>query len=83
MNVKEIKAFKSADGNIWEEKADAINSNIEDLVIINLNHRCESSHTNITEDILKWFRDHPKDIKYIQANIKNLLPHHFGEEAEE
>lgn len=52
MNVEEITAFKSEDGNIWEEKADAINSNIEDLVINNLKHRCESSHTNITEDMI-------------------------------
>lgn len=80
MKVEIIKAYKSEDNNIWEKEADAINSNIEDLIIENLHHRCHDSESNINHDILKWFRDHPKDIKYIQTNIKNLLPEHFGEE---
>jgi hypothetical protein len=83
MNVEEITAFKSEDGSIWENEADAIHSNIVDSINDRLNHNCEGSSNPISEDILKWFRDHPKDIKYIQTNIKKLAPEHFGEEAEE
>ena len=79
MNVEKITAYKSQDGSIWEEEACAIHSNIEDIINNNLDHNCEGSNS-IRVDLLKWFRDHPKDIKYIQANIKNLLPDHFGDE---
>jgi hypothetical protein len=79
MNVEKITAFKSEDGSIWEKEAAAIHSNIEDIINDDLDHQCEGSGNNIKEEILIWFRDFPKDIKYIQANIKNLLPEHFGE----
>lgn len=83
MKVELIKAYKSEDGNIWELEADAINSNIHDIIENNLEHDCDNSNTDIREDILKWFRDFPKDIKYIQSNISKLLPKHFDYEDNE
>lgn len=80
MNVEKITAFRSDDQSIWEKEGDAINQNIEDIVRDNLAHSCENNNGMLTQELLLWFRNHPKDIKYIQANIKNLLPHHFGEE---
>lgn len=80
MKVQTITAYKSQDDEIWEKEGDAIHSNIQDLIIDNLNHNCDTSDTDIHKDIVLWFRDFPADIKYIQANIKKLLPHHFGEE---
>jgi hypothetical protein len=80
MKVELIKAYKSEDGGIWEFEGEAVYSNIQDIIDNNLEHSCENSDTEIREDILKWFRDFPKDIKYIQANISKLLPEHFGEE---
>ncbi len=82
MNVEKITAFKANDGGIWEKENEAIHSNIVDLISDNLNHSCGDSSGNITEEILRWFRDFPKDIKYIQAHVKKLDPEHFGEEAE-
>jgi predicted Holliday junction resolvase-like endonuclease len=80
MKVEKITAFKSNDDSIWEKEGEAIHQNIEDIIRDDLAHDCENSNGQITQEILLWFRDYPKDIKYIQANIKNLLPHHFGEE---
>lgn len=80
MNVEKITAFKANDDSIWEKEEEAINQNIEDIIRDNLSHDCENSDGQIRQEILLWFRDYPKDIKYIQTNIKKLLPHHFGEE---
>lgn len=76
MKIEEITAYKSQDGSIWENKADAINNNIDDLIRANLNS--EHVSTELIQAILSWFKQHPSDIKYIQTNLKNLEPQHFG-----
>ena len=82
MNVQKITAFKSEDGAIWEKEAYAINNNIDDAIRANLNCDSDSMSTSLIQSILAWFKNHPKDIKYIQAHVKKLDPEHFGEEAE-
>ena len=74
MKVQVIKAYKSEDDCIYEDEASAINQNI-DLCVENLNHSCEGSNSSIYNDVKKWFRDHPKDVRYILANIKKINDH--------
>jgi len=83
MKVELIKAYKSQDDNIWETEEEAINSNIQDIINNDLNHNCRDSDTDIHIDILTWFRDFPKSVKYIQANISKLLPKRFEEDSED
>ena len=82
MKVEQIKAYKSQDDNIWETEEEAIYSNIQDIIDNDLGHNCSDSDTNITEDVLIWFRDHPKSVKYIQLNISKLLPKRFDGDNE-
>jgi len=74
MKVEVIKAYKSEDGCIYENEAEATNENI-DLCIQNMNHHCEGSNSNIYNDVKKWFRDRPKDVRYILANINKIKDH--------
>ena len=71
MKVQVIKAYKSEDDCIFEQEKDAINQNI-DLCIENMNHNCEGSNSDIYNDVKRWFRDYPKDVRYILANIKKI-----------
>lgn len=71
MRVEQIKAYKSEDDCIFEQEADAINQNI-DICIDRMEHRCEGSSSGIYNDVKKWFRDHPGDVRYILRNIKNI-----------
>lgn len=70
MKVQVIKAYKSEDDCIYEDEVSAINHNI-DLCIDNMNH----SNSSIYNDVKKWFRYHPKDVRYILANIKKINDH--------
>ena len=71
MKVEVIIAYKSEDDCIYENEKDAINQNI-DLCIENMNHNCEGSNSSIYNDVKKWFRDYPKDVRYILANIGKI-----------
>lgn len=71
MKVEIIKAYKSEDECIFEKEADAINQNIN-ICIDNLEHCCQTSDSDIYSDIKRWFRDHPKDVRYILANINKI-----------
>lgn len=71
MKVQVIKAYKSEDDCIYEEEKDAINQNI-DICIEAMNHSCNDSNSSIYTDVKKWFRDHPKDVRYILANINKI-----------
>lgn len=82
MKIQQIKAYKSADDNIWETEEEAIYSNIQDIIDNVLEHNCSDSEGNITEDILNWFRHHPKSVRYIQLNISKLLPSRFDGDNE-
>lgn len=68
MKVEVIKAYKSEDDNIYEYENDAINQNI-DLCIENMGHDCGSGESSIYADVKKWFMNHPKDVRYILANV--------------
>jgi len=77
MKIEIIKAYKSEDECIFEKEADAINQNIN-ICIDNLEHCCQTSDSDyiaeaiIYSDIKRWFRDHPKDVRYILANINKI-----------
>ena len=71
MKVQVIKAYKAEDDCIYENENEAISQNI-DLCIENMNHSCNDSSSNIYMDVKKWFRDHPKDVRYILANIGKI-----------
>ena len=77
MKVQVIKAYKSEDDCIYEDEASAINQNI-DLCVDNMNHNCEGSDSSLYNDVKKWFLNHPKDARYILANIgkiKDFIEH--------
>ena len=74
MKVEIIKAYKGEDGNLFELEADAIYDNIETAIMNDLHIKQPSLSVN---RVLKWFKEYPDDVKYIQANIKKLLPEHF------
>jgi hypothetical protein len=80
MKIQQIKAYKSADKSIWETGEEAIYSNIQDIINDDLDHNCGDSNGNIHTDILKWFKEYPKSVRYIQLNISKLLPSRFDEE---
>ena len=82
MKIQQIKAYKSADDSIWETEEEAIYSNIQDIINEDLDHKCGDSHTDITEDILNWFKQYPKSVRYIQINISKLLPKRFDGDNE-
>ena len=71
MKVQVIKAYKTEDDCIYENENEAISQNI-DLCIENMGHSCNDSNSNIYTDVKKWFRDHPKDVRYILANIGKI-----------
>jgi hypothetical protein len=71
MKVQKVQAFQSQDGCLWENEAEAIEQNINDC-ISTLNHNCGNSGGDIYDDIKKWFSNHPKDVRYILANIHKL-----------
>lgn len=71
MKVTKIQAFKANDGSLWEKESDAINDNINELINENLHHSCEGSNSDLANDVKKWIRDYPREVKYILANIKH------------
>ena len=71
MKVQVIKAYKAEDDCIYENENDAISQNI-DICIENMNHDCGSGGSSIYQDVKKWFRDRPKDVRYILANIDKI-----------
>jgi len=74
MKVEQIKAYRAEDAGLFESEADAIYDNIETAIMNDL-HIKEPSLS--IKRVLKWFKDYPDDVKYIQNSIKKLLPEHF------
>jgi hypothetical protein len=72
MKIKIIKAYKSDDGCIWESEQEAIDQNIDQCIDM-LGHTCTNNNSNIKADIKRWFRDNPKEIRYILANINKVI----------
>jgi len=71
MKVEQVRAFKSEDGCIWEKEEDAIDQNINDCFDkAGVNH--DDGFTTIRLKIKTWMKDHPKDVKYILANIHKI-----------
>jgi hypothetical protein len=68
MKIKEVKAFMSLDGKLWNNEADAIHANIWYIIDKNIDPNNEQE-TTIYEDIENWFRNYPDEVKYILDNI--------------
>lgn len=71
MKVTKIVAFKSNDDSLWETESEAINDNINQLIDETLHHSCESSDSDIVNDVKAWIKNYPKDVRYILNNIKH------------
>lgn len=72
MKVTKINAFKANDGSLWETESEAINDNINEIIDQTLEHTCENSNSSLTNDVKKWIRDYPREVKYILSNIKHV-----------
>lgn len=70
MKVIKTTAFISEDEGLWLTESEAINSNIIDCIGL-IEHDCGSSSSSLREDIIDWFRNHPKAVRYVLANIKH------------
>lgn len=71
MKIALIKAYKSADGCIWENENDAMQQNIDDCIgHANIEHN--DSYSTICNKIKLWMKNHPKDVRYILANVRKL-----------
>lgn len=70
MKTTKITAFKSNDDGLHETESEAINSNIIDCVNL-IEHNCDNSNGVLHDDIIDWFRNHPKEVRYVLANIKH------------
>lgn len=68
MKITKVTAYKSNDGCIWETEQEAIQQNIDDCF-----GKAEISHADdysvVKHKILCWMKEHPKDVKYVMANI--------------
>lgn len=71
MKVTKVNAFKSEDSSIWETEEEAIAQNIKDCICL-LDHDCGEGSSNISYDIMIWFKENPKEVKYILANINKI-----------
>jgi len=71
MNVTKITAYKSDDGSLWETESDAINDNINATINNTFEHSCDDSSGDIVNDVKKWIKSHPKEVRYLLANIKH------------
>ena len=71
MKVTKVNAFKADDGTIWENEEEAITRNITDVIDC-INHNCERSETDLHDDVRQWFRNYPKEIRYILTNIDKI-----------
>jgi hypothetical protein len=70
MKVTKVNAFKSNDDSLYATEQEAINDNI-DMAIDLIDHSCEGS-SNLRQEIRDWFRNYPKEIRYIQSTIKKV-----------
>jgi len=71
MKVTKIQAFKANDGSLWEKESEAIDDNINEVINDTFDHTCEGSSGNIVNDVKKWIRNYPKEVRYLLANIKH------------
>ena len=71
MKVTKINAFKANDGSLWEKESEAINDNINGVINQTFDHSCENSTGDIINDVKKWVKNHPKEVRYLLANIKH------------
>jgi hypothetical protein len=69
MKTTKVTAFKANDENLYETESDAINSNIIDCINL-IDHSCSDSGS-LHDDIIDWFRNHPKEVRYVLTNIKH------------
>lgn len=71
MRVEQIKAYKSNDGCIWETEKEAVEQNIDECIgSTGIEH--SDNYSAIVSKLKEWFRNHSKDVRYIQANIKKI-----------
>lgn len=70
MKVTKTTAFIAQDECLYVTESDAINSNITDCIDL-IDHDCGSGSSSLRDDIIDWFRNHPKEVKYVLANIKH------------
>jgi hypothetical protein len=71
MNLEIIKAYKSNDGCIWETEKEAINQNICEVIDLT-DIKNGDSYSTIRDKLKLWFKDHPKAIRYVLANINKI-----------
>ena len=74
MKTIKVTAFKANDENLYETESDAINPNITDCIDL-IDHDCGSGSSSLHDDIIDWFRNHPKEVRYVLANIKHAKKH--------
>lgn len=70
MKTTKVTAFIAQDECLYLTESDAINSNITNCINL-IDHRCNDSSSSLCDDIIDWFRNHPKEVRYVLANIKH------------
>ena len=73
MKVTKTTAFIAEDECLYATETEAINSNIIDCINL-IDHDCGGSgsgSSSLRDDIVDWFRNHPKAVRYVLANIKH------------
>lgn len=65
MKVEKVLAYKSSDGSIYLTEKEAVNDNITTLM-------ANANVIDLEIELKKWFKEKPKDIKYILANIDKI-----------
>lgn len=70
MKITKTTAFIAEDECLYATESEAINSNITDCINL-IDHNCNSDSGSLHDDIIEWFKDHPKEVRYVLTNIKH------------
>ncbi len=68
MKVEKISAFRSDNEQVWETEKQAIESNIDDIVVKLFDVSDNPNHFQVKE----WIKDNKKEIRYILNNIDKI-----------